>query len=382
MNENEASRAFLRDDEVAPSDPDITVERIDRHRFLIRLGGSVAAITVTGTSLSALVGCQRAPDVKPGEGERWSSRNPFPNADASTQPVPGTRPEVTPLEDHYRMFNNPVLPTHGIEDWRLKVGGLVERPVEWTLDDIIHHEPLHAFITLSCISNPIAGPLISTTRWTGTSLQQLLPLWKLKPEATHLRIYGADNFYETVALETIQADERVMLVYEWDGVPLPMEHGFPLRIYIPSRYGMKQPKWIVSIEATDYWEPGFSVAKTWDKDAIMKTTSVIDTVVLGEEAAEAKAQSCVLIGGIAHAGARGISKVEVQVDDGVWQQAQLRSPLSDLTWVLWRCEWPFQEGTHTFSVRAYDGTGTPQEEEPSLPYPDGATGIHQKTERV
>lgn len=371
----------MHENQLTPRELDLVpIERIDRRRFLVRLGGSLAAITVTGAAVGALVGCRHTPEIKPGEGERWSSRNVLPNIDASVQPVPGTRPEYTPLEDHYKMFNNPVLPTHSIDEWHLKVGGLVEQPLEWTLDEINRHEPLHTFVTLACISNPIAGPLIGTTRWTGTSLQQLVPLWHLRPEATHLKIYGADGFYETVSLETIQADERVMLVYAWDGVPLPMEHGFPLRIYIPSRYGMKQPKWIVSIEATDHWEPGFSVVNTWDKDAIMKTISVIDTVVT--ETAGANARGSVLIGGIAHAGARGISKVEVQVDDGPWQEAQLRPPLSALTWVLWRYEWPFEEGTHTFSVRAYDGTGIPQEEEPSPPYPDGATGIHNKSETV
>lgn len=382
MKKTNRSRSFAVEAKTVSRDQDFIVERIDRRQFLVRIGSAVATFSVVGTAVGTMVGCENAPTILPGVGERWSSRNPFPNADAPIQPVSGTRAEFTPLEDHYIMYNFPDLPTHSIEEWTLTVDGLVEQPFEWRLDDIKRHEPLHAFITLSCISNPVAGPLISTTRWTGTSLQKLLPLWKLKPEATHLKILGADGFYETVALDTILADERVMLAYEWDGVPLPMEHGFPLRIYIPSRYGMKQPKWIVKIEATDHWEPGFSVAKTWDKDAIVETTSFIDTVVGGGDAGQDDAQSCVYIGGISHAGARGISKVEVRIDDGPWQQAQLRPPLSDLTWVLWRCEWPFQAGEHTFSVRAYDSTGTPQTEEVSPPYPDGATGIHQKKEQV
>lgn len=360
---------------------DSIVECIDRRHFLIRFGGLVAAITLSGTSVGALLGCQRGSNMKPGEGERWSSRNGLPNADASIQPVPGTRPEFTSLEDHYKMFNEPVPPLPDIGDWRLKVNGLVEEPLEMRLDDIKRYEPLHAFITLACISNPLGGPWISTTRWTGVSMQKILPLWKLKPQARHLRINGADGFYECVALETIHADERVMLVYEWDGVPLPMDHGFPLRIYIPSRYGMKQPKWIATIEATDHWEAGYSVVNTWDKDAIMETTSIIDTVIISESH-ESDGLHSVLVGGIAHAGARGISKVEVQVDDGDWNEAQLRPPLSDLTWVLWRYEWPFQGGEHTFSVRAYDGSGTLQKDEPSPPYPDGATGIHRKTEKI
>ncbi len=222
--------------------PQITVERLDRRRFLVRLGKSVTAITVAGAYVGTLVGCEGQPEAKEGPAERWSSRNALPNVGASVEPVPGTRPELTPIEDHYTTFNFKELPTHSLEDWRLTVGGLVEHPLTWTLDEIKRHEALHEFITLACISNPVGGPLVSTTRWTGTSLQRLLPRWNLKPEATHLRMEGADGFYETVSLETIRADERVMLAYEWDGVPLPMKHGFPLRIFIPSRYGMKQPK--------------------------------------------------------------------------------------------------------------------------------------------
>ena len=103
-----------------------------------------------------------------------------------------------------------------------------------------------------------------------------------------------------------------MLTYAWDGVPLPMEHGFPLRIYIPDLYGMKQPKWIESIEATDRWEPGYWVVRGWDQVARMKATSVIDTVAANMPVMDASGRTLVPIGGIAHAGARGISKVELQ----------------------------------------------------------------------
>jgi DMSO/TMAO reductase YedYZ molybdopterin-dependent catalytic subunit len=129
---------------------------------------------------------------------------------------------------------------------------------------------MHQFVTLSCISNPVGGDLTGTTRWTGVSLQRLLPDLRLAPNATHLKIRSADGFYEIVPLEVITSDKRVMLTYAWDGVPLPREHGFPLRIYLPGLYGMKQPKWIESIEATDHWEPGYWVVRGWDKVARMK----------------------------------------------------------------------------------------------------------------
>lgn len=354
------------------------IERIDRRRFVLRLGSSAASLTIVGAYVSTQLGCHRVADQESGILEPWSSANALPNADAAIHPVEGTRPEFTQVEDHYKVFNNP-LPSMNIDEWRLNVSGLVERTSEWTLDEIKRPEPLHQFVTLSCISNPVAGPLISTTRWTGSRLQQLLPMWHLEPEATHLRIFGADDFHETVALATIQADDRVMLTYEWDGLPLPMEHGFPLRVYIPGRYGMKQPKWIVAIEATDHWEPGYAVMNGWDRDAIMQTTSVVDTVIVPEEGSSKRSvDATVLIGGIAHAGARGISKVEVQLNGGAWNEAQLRESLSDLTWAVWRYEWLFQDGHHTLAVRAHDGSGTLQEAEDSPQYPDGATGTHER----
>jgi hypothetical protein len=170
-----------------------------------------------------------------------------------------------------------------------------------------------------------------------------------------------------------------MLAYAWDGVPLTREHGFPLRIYIPDIYGMKQPKWIESIEATDHWEPGYWVERGWNKVAQMHATSVIDTVAVDMNIIGADQRKLVPIGGIAHAGARGVSKVEVRVDDGPWQEAVLRAPLSQLTWVLWRYDWPFQPGKHTFTVRCYEGSGTPQITTLSPAEPNGATGLHSRS---
>ncbi|HET8679831.1 MAG TPA: molybdopterin-dependent oxidoreductase, partial [bacterium] len=352
-----------------------SLERIDRRQFLIRVGGATAAITVVGAVVGSLVGGRR----EVARAERWSAGAALPNAGASVQPAPGTRPEFTPLDDHYRIDINTFPPALDEKGWRLKVGGLVERPLEMTLDEIRGYRPTHQFVTLACISNEVAGDLISTTRWTGVSLKRLLPDLGLKPNATHLRIRSADGFHEVVALETIQRDERVMLTYAWDGVPLAVKHGFPLRIYIPNIYGMKQPKWIESIEAIERWEEGYWVVRGWDREARMRATSVIDTVAVNAKITDSSGRRLVPIGGIAHAGARGISKVEVRVDDGEWREAQLRAPLSGTTWVVWRYDWPFEDGRHTFAVRCVDGTGSPQISEPSPPHPSGATGLHRKS---
>jgi DMSO/TMAO reductase YedYZ molybdopterin-dependent catalytic subunit len=353
------------------------VARISRRRFLIRLGGATAVIAMAGAFVGNLV-VRRKREVV--EGERWSANHVLPNSAAEVKPAPGTRPEFTPLEQHYQIDINTVPPAIEKDGWRLKISGLVESPLAFTLDDLRgKYEPLHQFITLACISNPIGGDLIGTTRWTGVSLQRLLPDLRLKPEATHLKIRSADDFFEVVSLETVKSDERVMLTYAWDGAPLLNAHGFPLRIYIPNLYGMKQPKWIESIEATDHWEPGYWVERGWDAQARMKATSVIDTVASNMMIVQADERTLVPIGGIAHAGARGVSKVEVQVDGGEWREAQLRSPLSGLTWVIWRYDWPFQKGRHTFTARCFDGAGAPQIVEEAPPAPSGASGLHTKS---
>jgi DMSO/TMAO reductase YedYZ molybdopterin-dependent catalytic subunit len=362
---------------------DVAVQRVDRRRFLVSLGGATAAITVVGTGVGALLGAGGQTETETiGESisetmptDAWSENNPPPNADAAVQPAPGTRSELTPVNSHYRTDINVRPPSVDESSWRLVFGGLVDEPVEMTLDDLKNnYDPIEQFITLACISNPVGGDLIGTTLWTGVPLRDVLKDVTLKPEATHLRIIAAASFDVIVDLETVKNDGRVMLAYYWDGLPLTEVHGFPLRIYIPNHFGMKQPKWITNIEAISAWEEGYWVRRGWDKDALMHATSVIDTVG-GDAVANGDGPIVIPIGGIAHAGDRGISKVEVQVDGGDWQEAQLRDPISDLTWVVWRYDWPFESGEHIFAVRCYEGDGTLQIVTNATPHPSGATGI-------
>lgn len=362
------------------------VERIDRRHFLVRLGGATAAITVAGAVVGEWVGrsggIPGGPQVPPGA-RPWSATHALPNADAAVKPAPGTRPELTPVQDHYRIDIDTRPPEVVAARWRLHIRGLVDHPVHWTLDDIRNRfQPLHQFVTLACISNPVGGDLVSTTRWTGVSLKDVMATVRPRATATHLHIRAVDGFDEFVALDLIRNDRRVMLTYAWDGLPLPAAHGFPLRIYVPDVYGMKQPKWIESIEAIDGWEPGYWVRRGWDAKARMRTTSVIDTVAADAAYTAGDGRRLVPVGGIARAGDRGISQVELQMDDGPWQRAELRTPLSDTTWVIWRLDWPFQAGEHTFTVRCVDGTGAPQVETESPAEPSGATGLDRRRARM
>jgi DMSO/TMAO reductase YedYZ molybdopterin-dependent catalytic subunit len=361
-----------------------SVEKLDRRKFLILMGASAATITVAGTGLGALLATRERSEGEDTMGHQGEGPegNPFPNSDDPVSPVPGTRPEYTAIKDHYQVFIE-LEPTEiDGSSWKLPITGMVDNTLMLTLDELRdNYEPISQYVTLSCISGRIGTSLISTTYWTGARVADVLEDAGVQEGAQYLYITSGDGFYETVPLDLIYSDSRIMFCYAWDGNTLPVGHGFPLRIWLPDRFGMKQPKWITGIEVTDTYKEGYWVERNWDEDAIVRTTSVIDTVAV-DHVVEKEGQMYIPVGGIAFAGARGISKVEVRVDGGSWESAQLRSPLSETTWVIWRYEWPYTAGDHTFEVRCYDLNGELQVLEETPARPDGATGIHNVEEEI
>ena len=364
-----------------------TVNVINRRQFLVRLGATTATITVASAGLGAALSqgerariAETVADSMPPS--QMPPRRPLPNDGDPVTPAPGTRPEFTPVEDHYQVFLRTEPTFIDISNWVLPIHGLVANQKELTIEQIRNDYPSRdQYVTLSCISGRIGTTLISTTWWTGAVMQRVLADVEPLPNAKYLVIKSADGFYETVALDLIASDERIMLCYAWDGEPLPFDHGFPLRIWLPDRYGMKQPKWIVDIEVTDEYREGYWVERGWDEVARVKATSVIDTVAV-RDIVDRDGQRLVPVGGIAFAGARGISRVQVRVDNGPWEDAQLRSPLSETTWVIWRYDWPFAAGDHNFEVRCAELDETPQIEEDRGNRPSGATGIHSRKATV
>jgi DMSO/TMAO reductase YedYZ molybdopterin-dependent catalytic subunit len=364
------------------------VQRLSRRQFLITLGAASAAITVAGTGLAAILD-KTGSELGTAEGGADSTHSAdettnkqLPNQDDPVMPAPGTRPEYTPLKDHYKVFIELEPTSIETSTWKLPITGLVANPMMLTLDELRQNYPVQdQYVTMSCISGRVGTSLIGTTQWTGVSVQDVLADAGVQPEARFLLISSGDGFHETVDLQLIASDPRIMFCYDWDGNPLPDDHGSPLRIWIPDLYGMKQPKWITSVEVSDTYQEGYWVKRNWDETAQVKTTSVIDSVAVNA-IYEGRDGQIVPIGGIAFSGDRGISKVELSVDGGAWQEAELRSPLSGTTWVIWRYDWPFQSGEHTFEVLCHEGDGTPQIAKESKSRPAGATGIHSVEEAL
>jgi DMSO/TMAO reductase YedYZ molybdopterin-dependent catalytic subunit len=368
-----------------------------RRAFLIKVAGGSIGLAVAATGLGRLFETQTETS---GAGQNLSQLGallPTQTAPAGNVPTtgaspqmsalatptalpewsgqaPGTRPEVTPNQDFYRIDIDALPSIIQQATWKLQVAGLFDRPRTLTLADLLAYPAVTLLITQSCISNPIGGDLIGTTNYTGARLRDVLQDLGLRPEAQALAVLAADGFYESVEMRDM-LDSRTLLVYGMNGDTLPAEHGFPLRIYIPNHYGMKQPKWITSIEAIDHNGPGYWVDRGWSAEARPQVLSVIDTV-----AKDHVVNGRVPVGGIAWAGDRGIQKVQVQVDEGAWEEAVLQTPPpSPLAWVLWRYDWPVVSGRHVFRVRATDGLGTLQTGVDHDTFPDGATGYDTAT---
>ena len=277
--------------------------------------------------------------------------------------------EVTPNEDFYQVSKNAFDPQVEPRGWRLSVTGLVENSLELTWDDLHQMPFVEQYATLACISNQVGGDLIGTALWRGVRLRDVLDRSSLKPGVVDLVLRARDDYSDSISLERAMA-EGTLLVYEMNGEPLTPEHGSPLRLIVPGIYGMKNVKWITSIEAVDLDFKGFWQRRGWDDRAEYKTMSRIDA-----PDSSVKSET---IAGIAFAGDRGIGKVEVSTDGGeTWEPAEIKPALSNYTWVLWHKRWtPARPGRYKLLVRATDGRGETQTSIYAAPAPSGSSGYH------
>lgn len=368
-------------------------EDVNRRRTISQLVLGSLALSGLAAIIPNLLKSPEEEKVLTLETQTPSPTQPMPTpppTEAGFTPVEGTRAEITPIEDFYRVDINLLPPGQQEfqqeadslaqklraqgelevpnESYLLVVEGLVENPLALNLNSIKTFSMAEVYATLECISNPIAGDLISTTLFQGARLRDVLESAKLKPEAVDIKFTCIDGYTESLPLEAAQ-DPDTLLCYNMGNQPITEEHGSPLRLYTPNRFGMKNPKWIVKIEAVNKDYFGYWEQRGWSEQAFVKTTSVIDTV-------KTTTSGKVDVGGIAYAGAQGIEKVELQVDEGEWITAEIDRPVSNLTWVLWRGTLEIPQGKHQITVRATDSSGELQTSKRSNTYPDGATGYH------
>ncbi len=277
---------------------------------------------------------------------------------------------ITPNEDFY-VTSKGTTPILKAADWRLKVDGLVAKPFTLNYADLLALPQIEKYLTLECISNPRDGKFIGNALWTGTRLKPLIERAQPLGEAAHVVLHAADGFTSGHPLSRFWNDEN-FLAYKMNGEDLPSSHGYPVRIFIPGKYGMKQPKWITRIEFVNKAYLGFWESQGWSDEcerwAHARFTDPSD-------GAKISGKNFVLTG-YAVGNLDGIQKVEISFDDGgSWRETNLFSNPSRLTWSFWKYTWVDPKpGTYKIRVRATDGQGRVQTEGPKDIFPDGATG--------
>ncbi len=361
----------------ATPDPDVAgLGTIPRRRFLALAGGSLA-FGVAALGGGQWVQRRRALTSRAAAPELPTPSTAAPSIPATAHPeVSGLSPFVTPNADFYRIDTALTVPRLAADGWTLRIHGMVDNEVTFSYEELLAMDSVDIPITLTCVSNEVGGGLVGTARWQGVRLADLLDRAGVADSATQLVGRAHDGW--TAGFPTEAAFDRDTLVaWGMNGEPLPAEHGFPLRLVTPGLYGyVSATKWLTDIEATtfdafdQYW-----VERGWVEDAPIKVASRIDTPS-GLATVE---RGTVAVAGVAWAQTRGISAVEVQVDDGEFQAADLATEVSADTWRQWVFPWDTTDldaGRHQLTVRATDGDGVVQSEERQPPFPSGATGWH------
>lgn len=292
---------------------------------------------------------------------------------AAAFPESGSVPFVTSNAEFYRVDTALQLPTRTAESWSCRIGGMVDNPITLTFDDLLSRPLVERTITMTCVSNEVGGPYISTANFIGVELRDLLLEAGVRPGAEQVLSTSLDAWTAGSPTDVIMEPDRgALIAVGMNGEALPSEHGFPVRLIVPGLYGfLSATKWLDEIELTTFdAAQGYWLQRGWGKFAPIKTQSRIDSPKpFGRAAA-----GTVTVAGIAWSQPTGIGKVEVRMDQGPWQKAELATEVNYDTWRIWRSDFELGPGSHTVQCRATDRNGVTQPEERVMPIPDGATG--------
>jgi DMSO/TMAO reductase YedYZ molybdopterin-dependent catalytic subunit len=352
-----------------------------RRKFLgwtIVVGAAAAVAAITGqllVSAATAVNTAREKLRLPSPAE--PTPEPPPGADLQ---IEGLTPYVTPNADFYRIDTSLQVPVIDPSSWNLRITGMVQKPIQINYAELMAKPLVEHMTTLTCVSNEVGGDLAGNALWLGYPVRELLAEAKPLAGADMVLSQSHDGWTASTPLSALTDPNReAMLVIGMNGEPLPIEHGFPVRMVVPGLYGyVSATKWVTSLKVTTfaedeaYWTP-----LGWSPRGPIKLASRID--VPRKSTVDA---GTVVVAGVAWAQHTGISAVEVQIDQNDWQPAQLAETVGPDTWRQWKYEWPATSGTHTLTVRATDANGKLQTAEVAPSMPNGATGYHSIKVRV
>ncbi|WP_082492845.1 molybdopterin-dependent oxidoreductase [Arthrobacter sp. Leaf69] len=298
---------------------------------------------------------------------------PAPAVPAGVQSkAPGVTPWLTPNNDFYRIDTALSVPEINAQEWELRIHGLVEQEVRLSFQDLLDANLIESHVSLTCVSNPVGGNLAGNAKWLGMPIRDVLKMARPTEGADMVLSTSVDGFSASTPLDVLQDDRDAMLAIGMNGEALPLEHGYPVRMVVPGLYGfVSATKWVVDLEVTRFADSkAYWTQRGWSERGPIKTMARVE---VPKSFAKVPAGR-VAIGGTAWAQTRGITKVEVQIDNGPWAEATLSEEASLVTWRQWSYNWEATPGPHYIKARATDGTGEVQTDKRADPVPDGASG--------
>ena len=366
---------------VGPADVEPARPGIDRRRFFVLAalaGASALVVGITARTVSMAVSSV--------ESIRSALKLPSPKStvmvpQGAELDIPGLSKLFTPNKDFYRVDTALTVPSIDPETWRLVIDGMVDQRVEMSFQDLLDMGLDEYAITLTCVSNEVGGELVGNAKWLGVPLRDVLKKAGVKSGADMVLSRSVDGYTASTPLSALtDPGLDAILAVAMNGEPLPLEHGFPVRMVVPGLYGyVSATKWLTELKVTTfaqdeaYWTP-----RGYSAEAPIKFASRVDTPRIGEAVAAGK----IPIAGVAWAQSVGIERVEVSIDDGDWMPATLSAPINDDTWVQWFMEWDATPGTHYVAVRAVNKNGDLQIQERAPIAPNGSSGWQRSLIRV
>ena len=348
-------------------------EQPSRRSFLIASGAIVAGSAALGGFLAEVhkKSTSAAKAVMRKLPTSYSSAAPLPSDPAVT--IDGLSPLITPTKDFFRIDTAFDIPNIDVNSWKLVVDGMVDQLLTFTYDEILAMPMIEVDCTIGCVSNEVGGDLVGNARWLGVKLSEVLAKAKPQTNADQVLSVSSDGFSAGFPFQNA-FDRDAIIAVAMNGQPLTAEHGYPVRLVVPGLYGyVSATKWLTEITITRFdQKKGFWITRGWSELGPVKTESRIDNFKQGQAVAAQPTK----IAGVAWAPTRGITKVEVRIDDGPWQSATLGPQINADTWRQWWIDWTPTSGKRRITVRATDGSGYTQTSKAATVEPDGATGWH------
>jgi DMSO/TMAO reductase YedYZ molybdopterin-dependent catalytic subunit len=343
-----------------------------RRQFLVG-SGIAAAAAVAGTVAGRQLATRR--DVTLARG---ALRFPRPAVAAPPLPagsdlhIPGLSSFITPNDSFYRVDTALLLPQVDPSTWQLRIHGMVQREVTITFAELLRRPLIEAYVTLTCVSDPVGGPYVGNAKWLGAHLADLIRQARPRAGASQLLCTSVDGFTSGTPLQVVLDGRDALLAVAMNDTALPVAHGFPARMVIPGLYGyVSATKWVTDIEVTTFADAtAYWATRGWSQQAPIKTESRIDVPAIGSTLRPGPTQ----VAGVAWAQHKGVAAVEVRVDRGPWHEARLAAVPDIDTWRQWVWEWPATPGRHLIEARATDKTGYTQTAVQAQPAPNGASG--------